>query len=481
MKTLTPRLLISTLLTAYFLFNASTVVGAEHRKTREEIQKETEAAIAVKQAQDILMKLAELKHNIYGQNDPDAAIKNRREREEREAAKQSAIAQLELLGTDIAPVLAQNLNSSSQDVGFVCSQVLTKIGKPAIKPILKAMDERGELIYARAIFPAMGNLAVPTLIETLKSGDRGQQQAAATALNYMTFPTGPIDLNHRMIRPNTLFYTDNRVTLSTEDLAVICQALSNQPSEITRQNLAALLGKAGVKQKIVSDTLSNIVLNDPVPQVRVMALVAFNNLVGAPDNSAVLCQILSHDSSEACRAMAANALGLKNSGDEIRVAALISALGDKNEEVVVAAINSLGNLGLQAKSALPALKKLVQENKTPAMLPFAITAISQLGDDESISLVASYVDDSDTSLKIVAVRALANYKDKAAPMFDKLIPLLKSENYALRLAVVQTVGSMGEKGKPAASALRLDVEKNPQDKGVVENALRRMGEPLTAK
>jgi len=481
--------------------HAGTVAGKASKAT-DKVQKNQTARnqSAVKKAQDILSKLAQVNdENVqppmpmrggsdFMQRHRDWIEKRRLVQETIASERKSAIAQLELLGPEIADFLAQNLNSSSREVGMACSEALANIGKPAIQPIMNAILKKGKMPYATSALRSIGVSVIPPLTEILKTGNDDQRLVAAETLNSLIPENQEF---RRRMRPNSALFTNSFNQLSeqfifpTDSTMEIVKRVPKETSPKVRQLLIIVLGKVGPRNQSVVEVVTNSAKHDVEPQVRLVAIDSLGFSTKSQVDSAaapsvrVLSDISAKDDIEDCRVEAIKVLASIDKCDDIRIPALLSALKDQNTDVLATTLDALGKMGARGKVALPDIKRVIEQNKSPEILSAAITAISKVGDDSTIPLVISFLSSDNHILKRAAVQALANYNEKAAQALDQLIPMLSTSDFSDRWAVINTIEKMGEKGKPAADALKKDVEiHGSQDRGFVQRALRNMGESL---
>jgi HEAT repeat protein len=97
---------------------------------------------------------------------------------------ESILALGELKDSRAIPLLMKCLRNSNNDIRTDAARAFGKIGKPAIKPLLAAFkDEDNEVYYAVVeAFAKMGAIALPPLLATLKSEDPRQRSGAIRAL-----------------------------------------------------------------------------------------------------------------------------------------------------------------------------------------------------------------------------------------------------------------------------------------------------------
>lgn len=178
---------------------------------------------------------------------------------------------------------------------------------------------------------AAGAGAVAALLGPLRDGDEATRADAAYALAEMT---------------------DLSPAAAAEAIPALVAALQDDAWRV-RANAALALGKAGAGYDEVWEPLAATV-DDAEPRVRGTATYALGRSGVRPaDSVAILTGRLLEDEVPDVRVLAANALSL--SGQRTAVPALATALADPNWEVQYASIRALGLLEDAAVEALPTL------------------------------------------------------------------------------------------------------------------------------
>ncbi|HEY7308060.1 MAG TPA: HEAT repeat domain-containing protein [Gemmataceae bacterium] len=115
------------------------------------------------------------------------------------------------------------------------------------------------------------------------------------------------------------------------------------------------------------------------------------------------------------------------------------------------AARQLGNLGLAARDAVPALGKALHDN-FPEVRGSAGKALGQIGTPAVAELVKA-LKDRDAGIRTRAVQALGQAGPDAKEAVPALIEALKDTHVDVRVAAVDALGEMGAEGKEAASPL----------------------------
>lgn len=115
------------------------------------------------------------------------------------------------------------------------------------------------------------------------------------------------------------------------------------------------------------------------------------------------------------------------------------------------AARQLGNLGLAARDAVPALAKALHDN-FPEVRGSASKALGQIGTPAVNELVKA-LKDRDAGVRTRAAQALGQAGPDAKEAVPALIEALKDKHVDVRVAAVDALGEMGAEGKEAASPL----------------------------
>ncbi len=128
---------------------------------------------------------------------------------------------------------------------------------------------------------------------------------------------------------------------------------------------------------------------------------------------------------------------------------------DNNELVKIAAIDSLGNLNFNGRTALPALFDIVEADNTFSRQ--ASKAIENIGrtDRENVKELRKYLSSGKNSVKIKTLNILSNMKQDANDMVPYIIPMLKDGNSEIRELARTTLRNIGTSSKESIPDLVL--------------------------
>lgn len=322
--------------------------------------------------------------------------------------------------------------SEEEDFTEDVKRALTFIGKDNPESLLQ-LFETDNSYQRRFICEVAGEIASPVyydiLKKLLKDKDGHVRSLAAIALSKLGNPRAIEPIKRLLIDP----YED------VQEAAV--DALSNFKSNLSvtelidmlddakpalRKNAALLLGEIGATEavsalgftlkddsvrvrKAVVKALSllktedsirylTVALTDEEPEIRVMSVLSLGS-IGGKGIFEILCLLMS-DSDDSVRVATSKALGMLK--DERAVKPLVSLFSDKNGFVVTTAMESL----------------------------------SRIGGDEAKAALLRMLSSEDREVRRTAIKALSIFED----VEDELLPFLKDEEWAIRMAAVEVLG-----------------------------------------
>ena len=161
------------------------------------------------------------------------------------------------------------------------------------------------------------------------------------------------------------------------------------------------------------------------------------------------------------------------SADEIP--ALIAKLASPDATVRAESADDLRSLGAQAKSAAPALAKLLDDVSVPARMSAAAALLRISPQDASaLGVLGKGLASDDAAVRRRAARAAGLAGASATPLADKLAALLADADELTRLAALQAVGTLGPAASGAVNAV-VKLLDDPQTAPDAADALGRMG------
>ena len=172
----------------------------------------------------------------------------------------------------------------------------------------------------------------------------------------------------------------------------------------TRAAAARLIGTLDTQAGEAAETLAQAAVGDPDPSVRSAALMSLCRVAPADQAAAVLQQVLARDVEARVRGMAAVRLGKLGPPAAGAAPALADALADSDEGVRRKAADALVTLG--AAAVTPAAEKL--EATDPGVRRLAVFVLGKLGADAKPALDAlrKHLQDPDAEVKQLAELAI---------------------------------------------------------------------------
>jgi HEAT repeat protein len=158
------------------------------------------------------------------------------------------------------------------------------------------------------------------------------------------------------------------------------------------------------------------------------------------------------DPSEAVRAEAARALTGLGPGVE-DVPRLVAALGSADVYVAAFAAWSLGNLGSEARAAVPDLARALARDDTNAVVAGALARIGPAA-AAAVPVLVDGLQSTDADRRWRAARTLGRIGPPAASAVPTLAGALSDSSNLVRLHAARALGRIGLAARPAAAALQ---------------------------
>jgi hypothetical protein len=127
-------------------------------------------------------------------------------------------------------------------------------------------------------------------------------------------------------------------------------------------------------------------------------------------------------------------------------------LHDKDGGKRAKAAVALRAMGPRARDAAPDLIRALKD-KEPEVRSGAALALGKIGASEAVSEIAALLQDKMGNVKIDAARALALFKEDAAPALPLLLKVLKQDKEPARAAVIDVVREIGPEARAAVPVL----------------------------
>ena len=355
----------------------------------------------------------------------------------------------------------------SQDENFRkdVKRAFVFIGRERPEALLK-LFETDNLYQRRFICEVAGMIASPVYYSTLEKllGDEDGhiRSLAATAISKLGDPraTEPLekllaDTYEDVQEAAVEALLNLRAGIS---VAGLIDMLDN-PNPSLRKNAALLLGRIGVTDAVPA---LGFALKDGDIGVRKAVIDAFSHLK-TEESVRFLILALTDEESD-IRVLSALSLG--RIGGEGIFEALSLLLSDSDDSVRVAIARALGML--KDKRAVRPLIGLLFD-KNGFVVTTAIESLSKIGGDEARFALLSMLVSEDIEVRRTAIKALSSFNE----VEEKLLPFLKDDDWATRMAAVEVLGERAKADVVIRKELEklLDFEEDIVVKKAVEESL----------
>jgi RNA polymerase sigma factor (sigma-70 family) len=161
-----------------------------------------------------------------------------------------------------------------------------------------------------------------------------------------------------------------------------------------------------------------------------------------------------------------------------------AAAGGRSRSVAEVAATALGEIGPEAREAIPALVTalLSAPDRDSQPVPMSVTpfvaALKKVDPEGTVAvpLLVKKLEDKNAQARLRASMMLGQYAAKSASALSTLIPLIREEkDRSVALQHIETIGAMGSAASPAVPTL-LDVVKHVRDIGNKAAAVSALGE-----
>ncbi len=329
--------------------------------------------------------------------------------------------------------------------GELTSSPAGQAGKliPSLLNSLSAVDQRAlNQTYHQFRELLADPSVVEALIQELKT--KNAELASNILVNSRNYGTGALDLNN-------------------SNLQELVPAL-NSPSHIVRKNVAQLLSTVSTANDLSAQTaLIKVLINDPVPAVRVAAAQSLGNIgrevyfKNASPIAQAFAKAIIEDSSPQVRSAVASGLAQMGGKAEPAAAAICKALTDNSSQVRYQVLQAIIHLGPACAASVDELIDMYNGPKDSYMSnnkDRIIQALSAIGPEakKAVPLIAEGLKERNTLAN--TARALAKFGPAAAPAVPELITALKSPYPHDRVEAAKALGAIGPAAKTALDALK---------------------------
>ncbi len=339
------------------------------------------------------------------------------------------------------------------------------IGQDRPESLLRLFDTES-LFQKRFICEVAGRIASPVYYDAfeklLKDEDGHIRSIAAMALSKIGEPKAIEPIKRLLTDP----YEDVQES-AVEALSMLGSWLSvdeligilHNPNPTIRKNAALILGKIGAKDAVHD---LGFALKDGVVNVRKACVEAFSLL---KTEASIKFLILTLTDEEPYIRVS-SALSLGHIGGEGVFEALSLLLTDSDDFVRVAVSKAFGMLN--DKRAVEPLIGLLSD-KNGFVVTTTIESLSKIGGEEARSALLRMLFSTDREIRRTAIKALSSFKN----VEDELLPFLKDNDWATRMATVEVLGKKAKGFILRELEKLLDTEEDPIVKKAVEESLRK--------
>jgi len=355
-------------------------------------------------------------------------------------------------GTGKTAALINNLKDHDFRVSGKAARDLVQIGKPAVPFLMKALNDPFISYAAVDILGRMGPGAKDAFDEINKAFPRLGAHASV-ALSRLDPVRALGVLKAYLHDSKTSSVTpEGFAAIGPDAVPVLKDALQNHDRNIRLYAMKSL-GEIG---PLAADALPQLILmvKDHDKEIQVAAIRTLRKMVPAARSAVPDLLAVVHDTSapEKVRLEAAAAIRLMQGQAESSLeewdvlyylAVLYSARFQKNEALEKIAISALGNIGPQAKKAVPVLEKMIRDPKAAGSCFEALRKIS--GHPEKyVAPVMAATQNSSALVKAFAYLALGRAGARAKPA-AKLIETAcyTTGEVLLRQACLKALGDIG--------------------------------------
>jgi HEAT repeat protein len=231
----------------------------------------------------------------------------------------------------------------------------------------------------------------------------------------------------------------------------------DEPIPLQRKNVALLLGRIGAAESIPA---LGFVLKDAHVGVRKAVIESFSHLKTKESITFLILALT--DEEPDIRALSALSLG--SLGGDGCFEALVLLLTDPDDAVRVAVTKALGMLK-DTRAVTPLITLLTDNNGF--VVATAIESLGQIGGEEAREALLHMLIAEDLEIRRTAIKSLASFSN----VDEKVLPFLKDDDWATRVAAVETLGKKPRRDIKKELERLLDIEEDPIVKKAVKESL----------
>lgn len=381
------------------------------------------------------------------------------------------------IGKAAIPALNEALKSENAEVRGVAIHALAKVGSEAVPHLVDALGSK-KIDVRRLVPQVLGpmrigdKMVVLGLAFALKDEDEQVRLGCLNALQWLG-PTGKLAAPHLQnalsdinfnIRQQAFHVLQNMGENPRDGLM---KALDSKDEKI-RINTASLMITMGIEP---NTALPILVEGLKHKEVATKMQCAYALAITNREREKALPILVEgiKDKSVGVRQQAVQAL--QQMRDAAAAPALIEALQDSEPNIRQQAMWALQNVRGDPEIVVPALAKVLKEDKNVGIRQQVLNILPQYG-AKGLPHVIEALKDKDANVRQQAVYSIQNFQDLKG-MLPKLEPLLKDESAQVRQAMIQVLWRVGEPAVPHLLTALKDKDQNVRF--IAANGLRNMG------
>lgn len=354
---------------------------------------------------------------------------------------------------EAVPALIENLGHSDADLRNEVSDALAQIGKVAIPSTLAALaspDWKVRAGSARA-FAAMGALAAsaadPLLEKAASDPEMRVRAEALVALPKIGVPvekvSGPLLAAVKANEPEMQRAALDALLLMRSTDAAVPPLVAMLKDDSLAPRAAHLLGRLGRSARsAVPDLMARAAKSPAMDNPYVEAVIA----IGAGAVPSVLAEAAKVPPAE-----------LKSGHWTLQILSAIGgaalpelqkALGAKSASARIAALRTLGQLGIDGRDAYDEVVKLAIDGE-PSVRAAALPALVAIGGKppQVLEPIEAGIADKQSDVRLASAQAAGALGAKARPLVGKLAALLYDPTASVQIAAIQALGEVGGGGE----------------------------------
>ncbi len=177
---------------------------------------------------------------------------------------------------------------------------------------------------------------------------------------------------------------------------------------------------------------------------------------GAPAIEALIKVVKDRKAPPNVRLFAIAAIGEIGADAKTAVPSLVTALQDSRPEIRLKAIEALADIGASAKAAVPDLRTVLKDKDSDDKVrQAAAKALGSIGINAKAAIpdLINALNDPSEAVRVQTVTALPNLGPDAKAAISELIPVLSDSSRSVRLSTIESLARFGQDAKPAVPPL----------------------------